>query len=230
MFLMKNDLQLLASYLGRAFLFGVMVTLPPLLAWLDIHWLGNAVGEWSLVELTQEGFLAASVLAFVRVALARREDRHFAVLAAAFFACMFLREMDEALDLIMHGLWKYPVAALVVGSLFWASRDLRATVSGLVRFLGSRPGTVMVIGLVLLLFYSRLIGMTSLWTGLLGDQYIRVFKNTIEETTELLGYTFILAASLSYVAQRVREPVVIRRNAGDAAPNAPVTSHINHSM
>ncbi len=227
---MKNDLQLLASYLGRAFLFGAMVTLPPLLAWLDIHWLGNAVGEWSLVELTQEGFLAASVLAFVRVAIARRDDRHFAVLAAAFFACMFLREMDEALDLIAHGLWKYPVALLVLGSLAWASRAPRETLAGLVRFLGSRPGTVMVIGLVLLLFYSRLIGMTSLWTGLLGDQYIRVFKNTIEETTELLGYTFILAASLSYAAQRVREPVVIRRNAVDAAPNVSVTSHINHSM
>jgi len=61
---------------------------------------------------------------------------------------------------------------------------------------------------VLLLFYSRLMGMTSLWNGLLGDQYIRIFKNAIEETTELLGYTFILAASLGYVAQRVRAPSV----------------------
>ena len=227
---MKNDLQLLASHLGRAFLFGVMVTLPPLLAWVDIHLLGNAVGEWSLVELTQEGFLAASVLAFTRLAVARREDRRFAVLAAAFFACMFLREMDEVLDLIAHGLWKYPVALLASGALAWAGRDVRATLAGLVRFLGARPGIVMVIGLVLLLFYSRLIGMTSLWTGLLGDQYIRVFKNTIEETTELLGYTFILAASLSYVAQRVREPVVIRRSAGHEGNKELVTTRINHTM
>lgn len=216
---MKNDLRLLLSHLGRTFLFGFMVTLPPLLAWLDIHWLGDAVGEWSLVELTQEGFLAASVLAFARLAWRRAEDRGFAVLAAALFACMFLREMDEALDLIAHGFWKYPVTLLIVGSLAWASRDWRGAVAGLVRFLTSRAGTVMTIGLVLLLFYSRLIGMTSLWTGLLGDQYIRVFKNTIEETTELLGYTFILAASLGYLAQRVREPLASRaRSEGTAAP------------
>ena len=121
--------------------------------------------------------------------------------------------MDEALDLIAHGFWKYPVAVLIIGSLAWASRDWRRAMPALVRFLVSRPGTVMTIGLVLLLFYSRLIGMTSLWTGLLGDQYIRVFKNTIEETTELLGYTFILAASVGYVAQRVREPLTARKRA-----------------
>lgn len=217
---MKNDLQLLLSHLGRTVLFGAMVALPPLLAWLDIHWLGDAVGEWSLVELTQEGFLAASVLAFVRLAMRRPEDRRFAVLAAAFFACMFLREMDEVLDLIVHGFWKYPVSILVAGSLGWASRDWRAALSGLVRFLGARAGTVMIIGIVLLLFYSRLIGMTSLWSGLLGDEYLRVFKNAIEETTELLGYTFILAASLAYAAQRVREPVAARRSSGVTSPGA----------
>ena len=103
------------------------------------------------------------------------------------------------------------MAVLIIGSLAWASRDWRRAMPALVRFLVSRPGTVMTIGLVLLLFYSRLIGMTSLWAGLLGDQYIRVFKNTIEETTELLGYTFILAASVGYVAHRVREPLTARK-------------------
>ncbi len=208
---MKDNLQLLLAHLGRTFLFGLMMAIPPALAWLDIHWLGDAVGEWSLVELTQEGFLAASVAAFVRLAVRRADDRRFAVLAAALFACMFVREMDEALDLIAHGFWKYPVAVTVAGSLGWASRDWRSSLQGLLRFLTSRAGTVMTIGLVLLLVYSRLIGMTSLWSGLLGDQYIRVFKNTIEETTELLGYTFILAASVGYVAQRVREPLAARR-------------------
>jgi len=203
---MKNDLQILLSHLGRTLLFAFMVTLPPALAWMDIQWLHDGVGEWSLVELTQEGFLAASVAAFVRLAMRRQEDRRFAVLAAALFASMFLREMDELLDLIVHGFWKYPVTALIVGSLAWASRDWQSVLAGLVRFLTSRAGVVMTVGLVILLFYSRLIGMTAIWSGLLGDQYIRVFKNAIEETTELLGYTFIVAASLGYLAQRVREP------------------------
>jgi hypothetical protein len=45
-----------------------------------------------------------------------------------------------------------------------------------------------------------------LWHGLLGDVYIRVFKNAVEESTELLGYTFTVAATLSYVRQQVKTP------------------------
>lgn len=207
---MKKDLDILLAQLGRTALFGLMVSLPALLLYCDIHLLRDGVGEWSLVELTQEGFLAASVLAFAKLALRRPEDRHFAVLAAGFFACMFIREMDAVLDLLVHGLWKYIAVPVAVACLLYANRDWRATLSELVRFVVSRQGTVMIIGLVLLLFYSRLIGMTGLWSGLLGDQYIRVFKNAIEESTELLGYTFILAASLSYAAQRIREPADAR--------------------
>src|SRR5690606_28976404 len=59
--------------------------------------------------------------------------------------------------------------------------------------------------LVLLLVYSRLFGMTTLWHGLLAENYVRVFKNAAEECTELLGYSLIMAAALTYAAQRVRE-------------------------
>ncbi len=216
----NKDLKILLAHLGRTALFGLMVSLPALLLYCDIHWLKDAVGEWSLVELTQEGFLLASVLAFARLALRRRDDHRFAVLAAGFFACMFIREMDAVLDLLVHGLWKYLVLPISVGCVLYAARDWRSSLSGLVRFMASRPGTVMVIGLVLLLFYSRLIGMTSLWNGLLADHYVRVFKNAVEETTELLGYTFILAASLGYAAQRIREPARFAHPAAVPGPSA----------
>ena len=207
---MKDDVRLLAVHLGHMILFALMVSLPPLLAWLDVHWLHDGIGEWSLVELSQEGFLLASVLAFLRLARRRADDRRFALLVAAFFGCLFLREMDEALDLIAHGFWKYPVAVLAAAGIVQALRDQRATMAGMLRFLVSRPGTIMVVGLVLLVVYSRLMGMSSMWSGLLGDGYVRVLKNAIEEGTELLGYTFILASSVGYVAQRVREPVTAK--------------------
>lgn len=204
----NNDYRFLLSHLTRTGVFALMVSLPALLLYCDIHWLGDGVGEWSLVELTQEGFLLASVLAFVRLARRRVEDRRFAVLAAGLFACMLLREMDALFDLLLHGLWKWVAVPVAMGCLFYASRQWRAALSGLVRFLNTRAGTLMTIGLVLLLCYARLIGLTSLWQGLLDDSYIRVFKNAIEETTELLGYTFILAGSLAHVAQRLRAPAV----------------------
>jgi len=200
----SNDSRFLLSHVARTGVFALMVCLPALLLYCDIHWLKDGVGEWSLVELTQEGFLLASALAFVRLARKRVDDRRFAVLAAGMFACMLLREMDAVFDLLLHGLWKWLAVPVAVASIVYALQDWRAAVSGLVRFLNTRAGTLMTIGLVLLLCYARLIGLTSLWNGLLGESYIRVFKNAIEETTELLGYTFILAASLAHVAQRVR--------------------------
>lgn len=202
----NNEYRFLLSHLVRTGVFALMVSLPALLLYCDIHWLRDGVGEWSLVELTQEGFLLASTLAFVRLARKRAEDRHFAVLAAGLFACMLLREMDALLDLLVHGLWKWLVLPVAMACIFYAAQQWRAALSGLVRFLNSRAGTVMTIGLVLLLCYARLIGMTSLWQGLLADSYIRVFKNAVEEVAELLGYTFILAASLAHVAQRLRAP------------------------
>lgn len=217
---MHNDLQFLRAHLGRTALFAVMVSLPVLLLFLDIHWLKDAVGEWSLVELTQLGFLLASVLAFVRIARRRVEDRRFAVLAAGFFACMLVRELDALLDLVFHGLWPLLVSAIAASCLAYAAGDRRQAIAGLTRFLASRAGTVMTIGVVLLLVYSRLLGMTALWHGLLGEQYVRVFKNAVEEGTELLGYTFILAASLAYAAQRALAPGAARGPAAHAGADA----------
>ena len=48
-----------------------------------------------------------------------------------------------------------------------------------------------------LLVYSRLLGMGAIWKGLLAEQYLRVFKNAVEETTELLGYVLIAAAAVT---------------------------------
>ena len=166
------------------------------------------LGEWSLVELTQLGFLFATVLAFARVARARADERGFAVLAAGFFASMLIRELDAVWDLLFRGLWSILVAGVAAASLGYALRHRQSTLAATASLLRSRASTVMTIGLVLLI-YSRLFGMTALWEGLLADNYVRVVKNAAGERTELLGYTLVMAAALTYAAQRLRE----RRNA-----------------
>lgn len=77
------------------------------------------------------------------------------------------------------------------------------TLKGIARLLASRDGLGLTFGLVLLLVYSRLIGMEALWHGLLDGQYLRVFKNAVEEVTELFGYALVMAASLHYLLRRV---------------------------
>ncbi len=200
-----KELHILLAHVGRSALLALIMAAPVALLYADIQWLGDSVGEWSLVELTQLGFLVATVLAFARVARARPDERGFAVLAAGFFASMLIRELDAVWDLLFRGLWSILVAGVAAGSLGYALRQRQSTLAAIARFLRSRASTVMTIGLVLLLIYSRLFGMTALWEGLLADRYVRVVKNAAEECTELLGYTLVMASALTYAAQRLRE-------------------------
>lgn len=202
---LNKDLKSIVAGVGRFFVFCMLAALPVLVLRRDVLWLGNSLGEQSLVEFTQAGFLLATSVSFMALAALRQEDRRFGVLAATFFAVMLVREQDALLDtLIAHGSWKYIATPMALLALLWAAGNVRETLSGLARFLASRAGTVMLLGLALLLCYSRLLGMTEIWTTVLGDGYARIAKNSVEETTELLGYGFILAASIKYVAQRVR--------------------------
>lgn len=221
----NQDLKKVLAAVGRFLAYGLLAAFPVLVLRQDILVLGNAVGEDSLVEACQLVLLAMSVLAFGLLAWWRADDRRFAVLAAVFFASMLIRENDALLDvLLFHGAWKFLVAPLVIASLAWALGDVRALLGGLARFVSSHAGTIMLLGLAILLCFSRLFGMTEIWASVLGDGYVRTAKNAIEETGELLGYTFILAASLRYLARRVKAQVRERRGLGRAAPSAALSA------
>ena len=202
---MSTELKTVLAAMGRFFAYCLLAALPVMLLRHDLAATGNALGEDSLVELTQAGFLLTSCLSFLVLAWRRRDDRRFAVLAAAFLGCMLVREQDALLDgLLFHGAWKFVTTPLALGALGWAACDLRATLAGLSRFLSSRAGTVMLLAMMLVLCWSRLFGMTGIWSAVLGEGYVRTVKNAVEETSELLGYTFVLVASIRYLTQRVR--------------------------
>lgn len=189
---------------GRAALLSCLVSLPVCLLWLDVQWLGNTVGEFSVTELAQLALLAGTVLTLLRLAVRSGEDRRFAVLAAGFFVCMLIRESDSALDQLVDGLWQALVAFVATSCLVYGLLDWRSTLRGMARLVSSRIGLLMILGLAILLAYSRLFGMGALWQGLLEDQYLRVFKNAAEEGSELLGYFLIASASLGFVSARIR--------------------------
>jgi hypothetical protein len=191
-----------AMRLGAIFL--LAVSLPILFLFADIHWLGNSVGEMSATELSQLTFIALTATAFGLLARFSREDRRFATLAAGFFACMLIRELDAVLDLLFDGLWQGLALSVAATSIAYAAYDWRSTLRGMARLLASRSGMALTIGLALLLAYSRLLGMSALWKGLLEDNYVRIFKNAVEESAELLSYTVIVVASLGYVTNRYR--------------------------
>lgn len=190
--------------LGRGFLLSLIVSVPVLLLWLDVQWLSNSVGELSFTELGQLVLLGMTVVTLASLAGVSHDDRRFATLAAGFFACMLIRECDAALDVLMDGLWQGLVIVVSAACVVYAASDWRATLRGMARLVVSRAGMLLIVALAILLAYSRLLGMGALWHGLLGEEYLRVLKNSIEEGTELLGYVLICVASLSYASHRLR--------------------------
>ena len=163
-----------------------------------------SVGERSLVEGLQLLLLAATSVAFFALAHRHRGERRFAALAAGFFICMGIRETDAAWDVVSDGLWQVLVATVAPAATAYAAADWRSTLRALDRFVSSRPGVLMITALGLLLAYSRLLGMGVIWEGLLDEQYLRVFKNAVEETTELLSYVLICAAGMTYAGRTMK--------------------------
>ncbi|KAB0466672.1 hypothetical protein F7Q91_24010 [Vibrio chagasii] len=166
---------------------------------IDFVLLNGNVGEISVTEMLQQLLLIVSSGSFVYLARKRNEVKNAAVLISAFFAVLFIREMDFWFDKIAHGAWVFP-AALVAGSaIFYAVKNGKRTIDQLALILASPHMNLLVTGVMLLLVFSRLFCMGSFWHNVMGDDYVRAVKNIAEEGTELLAYCLIAFASLKTV-------------------------------
>ncbi|CAH7227552.1 membrane hypothetical protein [Vibrio chagasii] len=93
---------------------------------IDFVLLNGNVGEISVTEMLQQLLLIVSSGSFAYLARKRSEVKHAAALISAFFAVLFIREMDFWFDKIAHGAWVVP-AALVAGSaIFYAVKKRQA--------------------------------------------------------------------------------------------------------
>lgn len=195
----------LSDVATRFFFLALVVSLPPICLFIDLKVIGNSISENSVTELAQIVLLLLSIGCFVFLARKNIHERAFFLLAAAFFTSMLIRELDALFDLIAHGFWACIVAPVAISAIVNAVKNNSSTLLGLSRFVSSHAGMLMLVAVAILLFYSRLMGMTAIWKDLMGDEYLRVIKNAIEEAGELLGYSLIFTASATYLLQRLRE-------------------------
>lgn len=166
---------------------------------IDFVFLSGRIGENSVTEMLQQFLLIVSSGAFAYLAKKRPEVKHAAMLISAFFAVMFIRELDYWFDMIVHGAWVVP-ALLVAGSaIFYAIKNGKRTIDQLALILASPHMNMLITGVMLLLVFSRLFGMGSFWHGVMGEHYISNVKTIAEEGTELLAYCLIAFASLKTV-------------------------------
>lgn len=156
------------------------------------------LSEGSFVEFAQETLLLITTMIFGLFALKTRQGGLW--LVAGFFGCMFIRELDAYFDLIVHGAWKYFALVVMVLSLYKAWRlGVENTIATLAAFMKSRSFIFIFIGLLIVLAYSRLFGMGELWHAIMGDNYIRLVKNVVEEGSELWGYALVTWGALNYL-------------------------------
>ena len=163
---------------------------------IDYVILSNTLGENSLTETLQLVMLAISSGSFFYLAKRRPVLRHAAVLIGSFFLVMFIRENDALFDSIIHGFWLYPALAITMTALIYAIRNGKQTLDQLAVILNSSYTNLFILGLIMLLVYSRLIGMGDFWKDVMHEYYVRDVKNIVEEGSELLAYCIIAFASI----------------------------------
>ncbi|MBK4713813.1 MULTISPECIES: hypothetical protein [Tenebrionibacter/Tenebrionicola group] len=163
---------------------------------VDVLCLHNHVGEISVTEFTQEALLLACAALWLRSALKTPALRGGCILIAGFYAALLIRELDYYFDAIYHGAWLWFALITTAAALWFARRWRHSVLPGLNAFTRHPASGYTLCGLVTILIFSRLFGMSAFWQTLLGDNYVMAVKTAIEEGTELMGYTLCLFSSV----------------------------------
>ena len=113
---------------------------------------------------------------------------------------MFVRESDSLLDAyVFDGAWQTVVGIIFVCVLVFLWGRFTLIYASLKEYsLQSSFGTFLA-GFVIILAFSRLMGRSSFWQAVMGDSYVRLVKNIVEEGIETLGYTLILISAVELV-------------------------------
>lgn len=190
-----SDLKTIIGALRLLFVLGLNIIALFLIFWWDAG-LDRPFVEVGPTEFSQTVLLLLSSAIFFSEAVRRPDLRRALVLVGGLTGCMLIREQDYFLDMLAHGCWKWPALALAFACLTYAALNIRETVASLARFVYWKHFSLFLAGLVIILAYSRLFGTGVLWKTLLPDGEWRTAKNAIEESSELLGYSFIVTSAL----------------------------------
>jgi len=162
---------------------------------IDFFVLENNLSERSLTELFQQLLLLASTGIFIWSAGKVEKSRTLFILIAGFFACMFLRELDHYFDMIVHGFWLYPTVLLASLVITYAVKHNENVVSSVRVFSQTNAYFNILVGLVVIMVFSRLFGSGTLWKDVMNTDYHHIYKTIIQEGLELFGYVFLFIGS-----------------------------------
>lgn len=167
---------------------------------LDCIYFDNQLSETSVTEISQQVLLLLMSFRFFTQRNKLAELNKACLLIAMMFAIFFIRELDYWLDYIIHGFWKYPALLIAGFGAYTYLNDPKGCRQQLHQLLSHRYAQIWIFGLVTLLIFSRVAGMGEFWRAVMGEQFIRIVKNIVEEGIELLSYYMLTLASFKMTA------------------------------
>lgn len=200
---MSSTLQSIIDLLKPFLAFTLLAIAVPMIVKFEVVTLGRNISEVSLTELVQQLFLLFAVIVFALSAKKLPQQRSFYVLVAGFFGCMLLREHDYYFDMIQHGFWFYPTITLAIGTIIYTFKNTEYFAASAYQFKATKAYIYILIGLVVILVFSRLFGTGGLWKVVMAADYKHHYKSTIQEGLELFGYAILFLGSI-YQAMNIK--------------------------
>ncbi|MEP0071432.1 MAG: hypothetical protein ABJE79_01915 [Marinomonas sp.] len=188
-------------FILRTFIYLILITLLAQVVALEgFQDLSSAsYSERSLTEYLQSGLLFISFIVFLYSASIAKELKIAAKLIAALMAMMFVRESDAVLDTyVFDGAWQTIVLFIIVSTLFSLRGQFGQIYPSLKQYASQSSFGTFLAGMVVVLAFSRMMGRGSFWKAVMGDGYMRVVKNIVEEGIETLGYSLITIAAVEF--------------------------------
>lgn len=156
--------------------------------------------EHSLTEYMQDVMSFLSCMLFLYVAHLDAKLKIASTLLAALLGMMFVRESDSLLDnYVFDGAWQTIVILIFICVLVFLLGRFSKIYASLKEYSLEASFGIFLAGIVTLLAFSRLMGRSSFWQAVMGDSYIRVVKNIVEESIETFGYSLILIAAIELI-------------------------------
>jgi len=176
--------------------------------------------EYSPVEIIQPGILAICGLLLVWVARNCPSQRPVAFLFGGMALVFLIRELHFFLDRVADNLWQVLVAlpsALVIVYIYRHRRRFRIAWG---RVWPSPGLAILFSGAIVMFAFVQIVSNENLWMAILGEDYQRVVKLSVEEFMELAAYYLWLIGTIEYtyqarvIAMREPQPAVAKRRQG----------------
>ncbi|QRV24739.1 hypothetical protein [Marinomonas foliarum] len=156
--------------------------------------------EQTLTEHMQDFMSFFSCILFLYAARLDKKLNIAATLLGALSAMMFVRESDSLLDsYVFDGAWQTIVSVIFVCVVIYLWGRFSSIYASLKEYSQQPSFGTFLAGFVTIMAFSRLMGRGSFWQAVMGDSYMRLVKNIVEEGIETLGYTLILISAIELV-------------------------------